>query len=148
METHHKLLIPVIGHENAGKSTLIDALIGGEYTQTEAVRCTMIPYRFTLHTKLDAEKTKDVKFPSIREVNKAISENNSKKDDKSVLKFDILLRAPLVKEMENELRKEVAPAVGDAVQQLKERAGSAADGEVEELKQRAGDLIGKLRSIF
>ena len=96
MTTQHKLLIPVIGHENAGKSTLVDALIGGEYTQTEAVRCTLTPYRFTLY----AEKSKDIKFQSISEVNKTISENNSRNANiESELKFNVLLRAPLVSKM-------------------------------------------------
>ena len=56
--------------------------------------------------------------------------------------------APIVDSVENELRDEVAPAMGDALQKLKEKAESAVEGEEEDLKQRAGELVGKIRSIF
>jgi GTPase SAR1 family protein len=96
MAARTKILVPVVGYESAGKSTLIDALLGGEYTQTSSLVCTRLPYHFTLRSDNHSA------CKSAAVINKIISEHNAIQAPNGCIEveldshyFDVKLRLPL-----------------------------------------------------
>ena len=113
MEKKHSIVIPVVGYESAGKSSLIDALIGGEYTETSSIVCTRSIYRFRLYDKRATTSSSDdgddsAKFDGIASIHQTIHESNNDQSNNpnevvqlvlSSKQFDIKLRSPLCNEM-------------------------------------------------
>ena len=107
-----KIVVPVLGLENAGKSTLIDALIGGEYTQTSASVCTKSAYHFILWPEKEAHDA-NIDFESVNAISEKIKGVNATlPNDLKRHDFNILSRAPLCKEMMDGVKIDIVDLPG------------------------------------
>lgn len=86
-----KIRIPIIGLENAGKSTVTNALLQGEYSESRYDACTKIPFHFTLY---EPKSGQNIQQPS--EVRIATTKTNSAEHTEAAkAEFSIELRDPL-----------------------------------------------------
>eukprot|EP00978_Attheya_sp_CCMP212_P034737 scaffold147223_cov60-Attheya_sp.AAC.1 len=83
------LSIAVVGLQNAGKSSVINALIEGEYTPSSSVGCTDKVFRFPLYGSEDTTQT----FESARSINEKIcAANQNQISIDEIYSFPVRLR--------------------------------------------------------
>lgn len=108
--TEQKILIPVVGFENAGKSTVINALLQGEYSQASLLVCTKAVYHFPI----DAIDTiESFIFKTVSQINQEVKAVNARVKNKLTSKwFPIKLRTPLCQNMMENTQLEIVDVPG------------------------------------